>query len=120
MCRYNFTYRLWLCEISGYRRCVVEAVAPLGFYAALVDSSLPIVRNSVFVPSSGPIGCPETSVNDYYKFCLKTQKSKDFSLWFIQYRVLSSEYRVIQEERSIFWEVIVSVIVRKKFISTCV
>jgi hypothetical protein len=76
MCRYNFTYRLWLCEISGYRRCVVEAVAPLGFYAFLVDSSLPIVRNSVFVPSSEPIGCPEMSVNDYYKFCLKTQKSK--------------------------------------------
>jgi hypothetical protein len=29
-------------------------------------------------------------------------------------------YRMIQEEGSIFWEVIVSVIVRKKFIWTCV
>jgi hypothetical protein len=33
---------------------------------------------------------------------------------------LLSLYRVIQGERSIFWEVIVSVIVRKKFILTCV
>ena len=30
--------------------------------------------------------------------------------------VLAAIYRVIQEQRSIFWEVIVSVIVRKKFI----
>jgi hypothetical protein len=29
-------------------------------------------------------------------------------------------YRVIQEERPIFWEVTVSVIVRKNFIRTCV
>jgi len=34
--------------------------------------------------------------------------------------VSNSVYRVIQEERSVFWEVIVSVVVRKFFAWTCV
>ena len=43
-------------------------------------------------------------------------------LWFIERRVCCVWlYRVIQEERSVFWEVLVSIIVRRKqFIWTCV
>jgi len=43
-------------------------------------------------------------------------------LWFIERHVCCVWlYRVIQEERSLFWEMVVSVIVRKKkFIWTCV
>jgi len=54
-------------EISGFRRRVDELFALLGCYAAYIDN-LSTFRNSLPVLFSrakmGPIGCPETSVNN--------------------------------------------------------
>jgi hypothetical protein len=53
-----------------------ETCAVLGYYAALCGNCLPTFRDTVSVPSFsfwtrplklGPIGCPETSVNNYQK-----------------------------------------------------
>jgi hypothetical protein len=75
---------------------------------------------------------PVLSLSGNYKVILSVRKIPNQSfrlfhmcciyLWFIELRVCCVWlYRVIQEERSVFWEVMVSVIVRKKnFIGTCV
>lgn len=65
-----------LSEISRFRRDVDEVFALQGCYAAYVYSSLPMFRDSL--PSSfqgneldylnlemGPIGCSESSINNY-------------------------------------------------------
>jgi hypothetical protein len=72
--------------ISGLQRDVDEICAVLGYYAALSGSSVPTFGDNLSVPSPsgkkskkhqapfwtcshlkmGPIGCPETSVHNYY------------------------------------------------------
>jgi len=59
-----------------------------------------------------PMACSPTSRNDYLV---------SDTIAFTSEAVLTFAdiYRVIQKERSIFWEVTVSTIVRKMFIRTC-
>jgi hypothetical protein len=62
--------------ISGFRRHVDEICALLGYYSASSGSYVPSFRDHLSVPSSrfkkswplkmGPIGCPETSVQNYH------------------------------------------------------
>jgi hypothetical protein len=40
--------------------------AVLRYYAASSGNSLPTFRDNLSVPSSGPIGCPDTSVKNYH------------------------------------------------------
>jgi len=63
--------------ISGFCHEVVENCALLGYYAGSSGNFLPIFRNNLSVQESkrildswslrmGPIGCPETSVQNYH------------------------------------------------------
>jgi hypothetical protein len=49
------------CEMSVFRRGVVEAFALLGCYAAYVGSYLPEFRNSVSMPTSRVKQCQKIS-----------------------------------------------------------
>jgi hypothetical protein len=51
---------------------------------------------------------------------ISTQINFDALIYFVGYFTVTRPYRVSQEERSIFYEVTVSVILKKKFIWTCV
>jgi hypothetical protein len=70
------------CVISGFIRIVDKTCAVLGYHAASSVNALPTFRDNVSVPYSrgkngfsswtswplktGPIGCPETSVQNYH------------------------------------------------------
>jgi hypothetical protein len=67
-------------------KLVVENCALLGCYEACSGNSLPTFRDEVSVPFlrfkkiSGPIGCPETSVRNYYYTLRKSPEERSSQL----------------------------------------
>jgi hypothetical protein len=81
--------------ISGFRSKVDENCDLLGYYAAYSGNFLSTFRGNLTVPSSGvenprglkfgpfkiePIGCPETSVINYYYYSLRNNPEERSSL----------------------------------------
>jgi hypothetical protein len=77
----NFT-----CVISGFHRDVDDICSLLGYYTAQSGNSVLTFQDNLSIPSSrvkksnldflGPIGCPETSVQNYHSMC-NNQKSAE-------------------------------------------
>jgi hypothetical protein len=79
-----------LCLISGFCCGVENVFTLLGYYAAYVDNSLPMIRNYLSLPSSrvktfeksfdfltlkmGLLSCPETLVRNYNNTLHNIQK----------------------------------------------
>jgi len=81
-----FAIFLSYCVISVFRREVDENCALLGYCAAGSGNLLPTFRDNLSVSSStvktlktGPIGCPETSVRNYY-YSLRNNPEEHSSL----------------------------------------
>jgi hypothetical protein len=82
--------------------------------------------------SSGHLGSkkggefPDQLSKQHFHYCCFMQHCKHSNSFLkilsekFQFKIGLFLYRVSQEERSIFWEVIVSVILRKKFVWTCI
>jgi hypothetical protein len=74
--------------ISGFRRDVDEICALLGYHAALSLSSISTFRDNLLFPFSGvmkskkkalkmgPIGCPETSAQNYRSTLLNIPEAR--------------------------------------------
>jgi hypothetical protein len=87
--------------ISWFRCHVDDICALLGYYAALIGSSLPTFRDNLSVPSSRvkslrplkmvPIGCPETSLQNYHT-TLRNIPDERRSQWCWQF---NKEYSVL-------------------------
>jgi len=45
-----------------------ENFIPHAYYAASSGNSFPTLRDDLSVPTLGPIGCPETSVENYHYY----------------------------------------------------
>ena len=71
--------------IAVFRREVDENSSLLGYYAASSGNLLPTFWGNLSAPSSGvvmePIGCPETSVRNYYSLHNNPAERSSHLLW---------------------------------------